>query len=150
MRVKDIMTTSVKTAKPSDQIRDVATVMCFNKISGMPVVDGSEHIIGIISEKDILHGMFPKLADMIENPTPPDFEQLERDYKDVVSLTVGDLMTTKIFTVDPDMPLLKAASIMFRNKIRRIPVSEKGRLAGIISVGDVHKAIFKENLSTKS
>jgi len=59
MLVKDIMTTAVKTAATADAVRDVATVMCFNKISGLPVVDGSQKLIGMISEKDILHAMFP-------------------------------------------------------------------------------------------
>jgi CBS domain-containing protein len=45
------------------------------------------------------------------------------------------------------MPVLKAASIMFRNRIRRIPVSQGGRLLGIISIGDVHKAMFRKNLT---
>jgi CBS domain-containing protein len=147
MRVKDIMTTSVRAAKPGDLIREVASVMCFNKISGMPVVDESNRIVGVISEKDILHGMFPKLQDIMENPAPLDFESLERDYKDVLSLQVSDLMSTRIFTVEPDMPVLKAASIMFRNRIRRIPVSDSGQLVGIVSLGDVHKAIFRKNLT---
>jgi CBS domain-containing protein len=147
MRVKDIMTTSVRAAKPDDRIREVASVMCFNKISGMPVVDEGNRIVGVISEKDILHGMFPKLQDIMENPALLDFESLERDYKDVVNLKVSELMSTRVFTVEPDMPVLKAASIMFRNRIRRIPVSDSGRLVGIVSLGDVHKAIFRKNLT---
>jgi len=43
--------------------------------------------------------------------------------------------------------VLKAASIMFRNRIRRIPVARNGKLLGIISIGDVHKAMFRENLT---
>jgi CBS domain-containing protein len=147
MLVKEIMTTSVKTARPTDPVRDIATIMCFNKISGLPVVDGEGSMVGMISEKDILHAMFPKLQDFIANPSTPDFEKLEREYRDVVSLRVADLMTAIVYTAEPDMPVLKAASIMFRNRIRRIPVSQGGRLLGIISIGDVHKAMFRKNLT---
>jgi CBS domain-containing protein len=147
MLVKEIMTTSVKTARPTDPVRDIATIMCFNKISGLPVVDGEGSLVGMISEKDILHAMFPKLQDFIANPSTPDFEKLEREYRDVVSLRVADLMTAIVYTAEPDMPVLKAASIMFRNRIRRIPVSQGGRLLGIISIGDVHKAMFRKNLT---
>lgn len=147
MIVRDIMSTAVKVARPDDLIRDVATVMCFNKISGMPVVDSTEQIVGVISEKDILHGMFPTLDDMMENPTLVDYEALERDYRDVVNMKVSDLMSARVFTVEPELPVLKAASIMFRNRIRRIPVSEGTRLVGIVSVGDVHKAIFQKNIT---
>lgn len=147
MLVKDIMTTSVRSAKPEDMIRDVAHVMCFNKISGMPVVDEAGKIVGVISEKDILHGMFPKFHEIIENSGPPDFEAMERDYTNIVNLRVRDLMSPRVFTVGPDMPVLKGASIMFINRIRRIPVSDNGKLVGIVSIGDVHKAIFRMNLT---
>lgn len=147
MLVKDIMTTAVKTAKPTDSVRDIATIMCFNKISGMPVVDSESGLVGIISEKDILHAMFPNLQDFIAHPSTPDYEQLERGYQDVVNMRVADLMTAPVYTVEPNMPVLRATSIMFRNRIRRIPVSQSGRLLGIISIGDVHKALFRKNLT---
>lgn len=150
MRVRQIMTEAVKTAHPDAKIRDVAMVMCFNSISGMPVVDDQGMIVGMISEKDILWGMFPKLQDYMEHPEAVDFEALEREYKDVVHMRVADLMSTRVFTVEPDMPVLKAASVMFRYRIRRIPVAENGRLVGIISIGDVHKAIFQENLTERN
>ena len=146
MLVKDIMTKAVKTACPDDLIHDVAVVMCLNKISGLPVVEGNGRIVGVISEKDILWGMFPLLHDSIRLPAVPNFEALEKEYKDVVNLRVSDLLTTKVFTVNPDMPVLRAAIIMFRNRIRRIPVAQDGCLVGIISVGDVHKAMFRANL----
>jgi CBS domain-containing protein len=142
MRVKEIMTTAVKTARPDTLVREVAMTMCLNRISGMPVVEADNRIVGVISEKDILWGMFPDLQEVMGNPQIIDFEQLEHEYKDVVNLRVRELMTARVFTVAPEMPVLKAASIMFRNRIRRIPVAEDERLLGIVSVGDVHKAIF--------
>jgi predicted transcriptional regulator len=146
MLVRDIMTTAIKSAHPDDRIRDIVNVMCFNKISGMPVVDSAGHIVGVISEKDVLHGMFPSLDEMLENPGPVDYEALEREYHDIVNKRVAELMSKKVFTVGPDMPLLRAASLMFRRRIRRIPVADNGKLVGIISVGDVHKAIFRKSL----
>jgi CBS domain-containing protein len=91
--------------------------------------------------------MFPSLEEMMENPKPVDFESLEAEYRDIVHLRVADLMSRRVFVVEPDMPVLRAASIMFRNRIRRIPVASAGRLVGIVSVGDVHKAIFRQNLT---
>ncbi|HQU16235.1 MAG: hypothetical protein B7Z66_09875 [Chromatiales bacterium 21-64-14] len=146
MLVRDIMTRDIKTARPDTLIREVALVMCFHRISGMPVVAEDGSLVGVISEKDVLHAMFPQLEDYMHNPATLDFETMERGYKDVVSLRVEELMSTRVYTVDPEMPVLKAASAMFRHRIRRIPVAEDQRLVGIISVGDVHKAIFQENL----
>lgn len=147
MLVQDIMTTSVKTATRDTLVREVAVIMCFHKISGVPVVDDENNIVGMISEKDILWGMFPDLQEIMGGASAVDFEQLERDYRDVLGQKVSRLMTTRLFTVEPTWPVLKAASIMFRNRIRRIPVSEGARLVGIVSVGDVHKAIFQQNIT---
>jgi len=145
MLVKDIMHTEVKTATPDTRIRDVAVVMCLHKISGVPVVDSDNTIIGVLSEKDILKAMYPDVAEYMQNGRP-DFEGLEGRYHDVLNRRVGDLMTSKVFTVSPEIPVLKAVSIMVVHKIRRIPVAENGKLVGIISIGDVHKAIFQTSL----
>lgn len=149
MLVKEIMTREVKTARPDSKVSEVAIVMCFNKISGMPVVDEAGIIVGIISEKDILGGMFPNLGDFMASERLPSFESLEKAYRDVVNLRVADLMKRNVATVRPDMPVLKAASIMFLRQFRRIPVAESGRLVGIISIGDVHKAIFQETFGNR-
>lgn len=145
MRVKDIMNSNVRVAAPDTLVRDVALLMCFNKISGVPVVDTSRRIIGIISEKDILFGMYPKMDEVMQADRYKNLEALESDYSDVLDLRVADLMTRKVVTVDEDAPILRAASIMFLYKIRRVPVVDgDARLAGIVSMGDVHKAVFKE------
>jgi len=145
MLVKDIMTTSVRTARPDTAIRDVAVTMCFNKISGMPVTDDENRIVGIISEKDLLHAMYPDMSTYVEGGRV-DFEALEGEYKDVLSNRVDAVMKKPVITARPDDPILRAVSIMCLNKIRRIPVSDdNGHLVGILSMGDVHKAIFQAN-----
>lgn len=145
MRVKDIMNTNVRVAAPDTLVRDVALLMCFNKISGVPVVDASRRLVGIISEKDILFGMYPKMDEVMQAEQYKSLEALESDYSDVLDLRVADLMTRKVVTVELRAPILRAASIMFLHKIRRVPVvDDDARLAGIVSMGDVHKAVFKE------
>jgi len=59
-------------------------------------------------------------------------------------------MKPGLFTVTPDDPILKAVSIMCLKKIRRIPVAEGNKLVGIVSVGDVHKAIFQKQLDNNN
>jgi CBS domain-containing protein len=146
MKVQDIMNTSVKTAKPSTPVRDIVEVMCFHKISGMPVVDDDNNLVGVISEKDVLRKMFPDISDVAKEEGAPDFEKMEKDYSDALSLKAGDLMTKLVASASPDMPVMKAVSIMCVQKIRRIPVVQANKLVGIISLGDVHKAIFANSL----
>ena len=146
MQVKDIMTANPKTVTPDMLIKDVATMMLIERISGTPVVDDENNIVGIISEKDILIHMFPTLDELM-NESRPDFEELENNYQNTMPLTVKELMSDNVWTVSSDIPCLKAASMMWMRKIRRIPVADDGKLVGIISIGDVHRAIFKNSLT---
>lgn len=146
MQVKEIMTVSPKTVSPDMLVKDVAMLMLIENISGAPVVDDQDNIVGIISEKDVLIHMFPTLDELM-NETRPDFEELENNYQVTMTLTVEKLMTKAVATVSSDMPCLKAASIMWMRKIRRIPVADNGKLVGIISIGDVHRAIFKNSIT---
>lgn len=147
MIVQDIMNTSVKSARSDTSIREIAATMCFNKISGVPVIDASDNLIGVLSEKDILRHMFPDISQLMEQGSNVNFEEMETSYSNILDKTVGELMTAAVASVTPDMPLLKAASLMCSKQIRRIPVTtEDNRLIGIVSIGDVHKAIFQENL----
>ncbi len=146
MQVKDTMCTDVKTCKADTPIKDIATIMCFNKISGLPVVDDDNNVVGIISEKDILCSMFPDMRELVDSGGKADFEAMEKDYSSVLGKTVDDLMTRVVASVSPDMPILRAASMMWLRKIRRIPVTENNKLVGILSMGDVHKSVFQDSL----
>ncbi len=147
MIVKDIMNQTVKTATADTLVKDIASMMCLNKISGVPVVDSDNNLVGVLSEKDILKAMFPDVAQVMQEGAKPDFEAIETDYTNILDKKAGDLMTQAVASVTPDMPVLKAASMMCVKNIRRIPVTDNNnKLVGIISIGDVHKAIFQENL----
>jgi len=142
MIVSDIMTTAVKTAYADTPVKEIANTMCFNKISGLPIVDQNDKIIGIVSEKDLLKRMFPDMATLVSEGRP-NFEEMEKGYSDTLQLIASDIMTKTVSSVTPDMPIMKAASLMCINKIRRIPVAENNVIVGIVSIGDVHKAIFQ-------
>lgn len=144
MKVSEIMTTAVKTVQIDTSVKEIANIMCLHKISGLPVVDEDNNILGIISEKDLLKKMFPDIVTVADEGRP-DFENMESQYRNLLQLQAGDLMTRSVSSVSPDMPIMKAASMMCVNNIRRIPVAENNKLLGIVSIGDVHKAIFKAN-----
>ena len=146
MLVKEIMNTDVKSVKPDSPVRDVAMVMCLQKISGMPVIDDDNNLVGIVSEKDVLQHMFPDVDEAMTMDSRPDFEDMEKRYTETLGMRVSEIMTKTVATVSADMPCLKAASLMWLRKIRRIPVTEGTKLVGIVSIGDVHRAIFQQQL----
>ena len=147
MLVQDIMSTDVRTVTADQPVKDIALMMIMEHISGAPVVDSENNLIGIISEKDILQHMFPKL-DEVMSDTYYDFENMETNYKDTMNVKISDIMTDGVDSIDLDMPCLKAASNMWLRNYRRIPVTKKGKLVGIISIGDVHRAIFKSCMTS--
>lgn len=149
MNTKEIMCRNLKTVTPETSMASVVADMCLYRISGMPVVDAENKLVGFIAEKDVLHRLFPSLEDTMNMSLHVDFEGTEADYKSVMNLKVADLMAAKAISVTSDMPILKAASIMVKHRFRRIPVADDGKLVGMLSLGDVHKALFKQAVTSK-
>ncbi len=147
MLVKDIMTKGARTVREDTPIKEVASLMCLYRFSGLPVVEGEDKLIGFIAEKDVLAQLFPSIEDAMEGMATIDLKEKVKEYGDILNRRVGDLMTRGVRTVSPDMPILKAAIIMANNRFRRIPVAEGGRLVGMLSLGDIHKAIFHKSLT---
>ncbi|MCP4283507.1 MAG: CBS domain-containing protein [Gammaproteobacteria bacterium] len=148
MLVKEIMTGSPRTVTRETGLLEVVSLMCLYRYSGLPVME-EEKMVGFIAEKDVLHKLFPTLEDMMaEGLGSVDFDGLMGKYRDVVNLKVKDLMASNVIVVSPDDHILKAASTMVRNRFRRIPVADRGVLVGMISLGDVHKAVFQANVSS--
>ncbi len=148
MLVRDVMIKNVRTASKDDSVRTVAVIICTNKISGLPVIEDENRLVGMISEKDILNGLLPGYRNFLRDPLRArDFETMEDAYQDVLSKKVAEIMTPRVFSVSPDDPVMLAASQMDIHRFRRIPVVEDGdKLVGIVSLGDIHKAIFKREL----
>ncbi|ROR34337.1 CBS domain-containing protein [Inmirania thermothiophila] len=146
MLVQDAMTRAVRTVTPETRLYEVAALMCINRIKGLPVVEDGDRIVGIIAERDVLHRMFPRLDELMAEQGPISFEEMESQYREVVNLEVRDVMSTRVITVPPDYPLLKATSVMVSHRFRRIPVAVDGRLCGMLSIGDVHKALFLKHM----
>ena len=108
-------------------------------------------MVGFIAEKDVFHRLFPTLEDMMSDGLGAgDYSGMMSKYKDVVNLKVSDLMATDVITVSPNQHILQAATTMVRHKFRRIPVAEAGELKGMLSLGDVHKAIFQANIASNN
>lgn len=149
MKVRDVMSGSVRSVKPNTKIVEVASLMCLFRFHGVPVVDDDSRLVGIIAEKDMLHSLFPTVESlMTEGMHSVDMDRQMGRYGEILEKTVDELMTKNPISVDPEMHVLRAATIMVKHKFRRIPVAEKdGVLIGMLSLGDVHKAIFHANMT---
>lgn len=146
MQIKDIMSPKVVAAKPDDDVKKVASLICLKKISGIPVVNDEDKLLGMISEKDILRAIYPTYQEFFENPEEfKVFADLRKRYGEATNLKVKEIYNKRVITVEPDTPLLKALSLMLTKRVRRLPVvNGEGKLTGIVSQGDIHQALFNE------
>lgn len=148
MRVRDVMTSNPRTVSESSSLLEVASLMCLYRFSGLPVVRDDGELVGIIAEKDLLHRLFPTLEDLRDGMASVDLDGMMGQYRGILKLKVAEVMTPNVITIGPDMHLLRGAGVMIRHRFRRIPVADAGKLVGVLSLGDVHKAIYQENVSS--
>ena len=151
MLIKEIMTRAVKSITPDTRLQEVASLMCLHRFSSLPVTEDNDKLVGILAERDVLRYLFPSIQDIMQGMGSMDFEKMENDYQKILPLKAADLMIPNVITVDPEMPILKGVSVMAKNNFRRIPVAEENKtgkkLLGIISLGDIHRAIFMKSFS---
>ncbi|HQA07678.1 MAG TPA: CBS domain-containing protein [Syntrophomonadaceae bacterium] len=150
MLAKDIMTREVITVKPNDRVDEVAQLLVKNKISGIPVVDEENHVVGIITEKDLIVKaselrvpFYLTLFDSIiflENPI-----RFNNDLKKYTAVNVKDAMTKQVVVVEEDTEISDVVKIMQNKRINRVPVVRNGKLVGIITRNDVLKSLVKRN-----
>ena len=144
MRASDVMTTSIITASPNMSVRQAAGTMVFAGISGMPVVDESGRLLGMITEGDLMHraeiGTRVKQRawwlEMVASPT-----ELASQYVKEHARKVRDVMTTNITTVTESCPVGDIAEILERRRIKRVPVMQDGKVVGIVSRSNLIRAL---------
>ena len=143
MRVEDVMTRDVITVRPETTIHEAAALMVVHRVSGLPVVDDARHVVGILSEGDLI------LRQKGRRPHPwwrgflDDGEKLAQEYRKYAGATVADVMTRSVLCVSPRLPLESVAIVLDEHRIRRVPVVDLGRLVGIVSRGDLIKALTR-------
>lgn len=150
MLAKDIMTKDVISVRPEEKVENAAKILLDNKISGIPVVDEHNHVIGIITEKDLMVKaselkvpFYLTLFDSIiflENPI-----RFNNDLKKYTASDVKEAMTEKVYSVEEDTPVSEVVAMMQKRRINRVPVLRHGKLIGIISRNDILKAMVERD-----
>lgn len=145
MKVRDVMTRQIVTARPEMTLRDLALLLSEHRISGVPVVDASGTIVGIVSEADILvkeRGPAPShggLSWVFGERAAPD------ELRHHAATTVGQAMTSPAICIDHERPLSEAAALMLDRNVNRLPVMENALLVGIVTRADLVRAYVRRD-----
>ncbi|HIH36727.1 MAG TPA: CBS domain-containing protein [Methanocellales archaeon] len=147
-QVKDIMERKVVACIVTDSVSLVAKKLRKSGISGMPVMDGDK-LVGIITESDILRLLrnpeysrklwLPSPLELIEVPIRElvGWVEMKKALENIGNMPVRDIMTKQVYTISPSDSLERAAEMMTKHDINRLPVIEGGKLVGIVTRGDI-------------
>ena len=134
MRARDVMTAEVVTVAPETTVPEIAALLIERRISAVPVLEAGR-LVGIVSEGDLMRrpetdtepGASPWLSLFTGPGVAPD------RFAKAHGMTAREVMTSDLVTVDPDATLDEVARLLEVNRIKRVPVVERGRLVGILS-----------------
>jgi CBS domain-containing protein len=140
LRIEDFMTRRVVTVTPDTSILAATKLMLENHISGLPVVDTSAHVVGIISESDLLRddGKGVDGSPWLQMMVLPD--ALSGEPAQLSARRVGDVMTRGPVTVAPNASIAQACRLMEQHGIKRLPVVQNDTLVGLIARADLVRA----------
>jgi CBS domain-containing protein len=150
MRVNDVMTADVIAVGPDVSVHKAARLMSDHGVSGLPVLDAGGRVIGIVTEGDLILRQATPRPQRWWHRFLADPDALARDYQKAAGTTVGEVMTHAVVSVSPTLDLGAAARILYDRGLRRLPVVRGSRLVGILSRGDLVKALAATPVSTAS
>jgi acetoin utilization protein AcuB len=133
MLVRDRMTLNPVTVTPEVSVTDALRLMSEKKIRRLPVLDGHGHLVGIVSDRDLLQA----------SPSPVTSLAIWEIHELLAKLTIEKMMTREVITVQEDTPLEEAARIMADSRIGGLPVMREHTLVGIISESDLFKTLLQ-------
>jgi CBS domain-containing protein len=151
LRARDVMTRDIVSIAGTATVRELVALLQEHEISGAPVVDGKGRVVGVVTLNDIAplagdrQAVAPERAD-------PDFyvhgwedklnpDELRQLHVEDEGLTVGDIMTPRVYTVAADAPIAEVARTMVEGHVHRMLVADGGQLVGLVSTFDILRSV---------
>lgn len=146
LKAQDIMSRAVITIDENATVRELASLLLAHNISGAPVLDAEERVIGVVTESDLIFQNkkvhLPTAVAILdaflflERP-----EKMEKELKKIAGSKVGDICSRTLISVGPETDLEELATLMAEKKIHTLPVMADGKLVGVIGKSDIIRTI---------
>jgi CBS domain-containing protein len=145
MKVSDVMTHTLVTTNPGASLEEAANLMVRTRVSGLPVVDATGAVVGMLTEGDLIRrielGTAGQRPGWLASLLAPG--RAARDYVRTHGRTVSEVMTSSVVSTSPDAPLAEVVALMEAQQVKRLPVLKEGQLIGIVSRSDLLRALSK-------
>lgn len=144
----DVMTLEVATVSPGTSLRDIAQLIRTRRISGVPVVESNGRVVGIVSEGDLI-GHSSIVGERRRSWWLSLFDDeaaSARDYIKTHGRSARDAMSPNVVSVEQTATLADIAEILHRHRIKRVPVLRNGRLAGIVTRGNLLEGLASQEI----
>jgi CBS domain-containing protein len=147
LKVKDIMTGKPITVSPETEIVQAARLLLENRINGVPVVNKTGRLVGILCQSDLISQQknlpIPSLFTFLDGYISlASNKQIEKEARKIAAITVAQAMTPDPVVVGPETSIQAVAALMVDKNFHSLPVVEEGRLIGIVGKEDVLKTLL--------
>lgn len=146
IRAKDIMTREVVAVAPDTDIAEAAEMLLKRHINGVPVVDGTGRLVGILCQSDLIAQQkrirLPSVFTLLDGFIPlSSTKSLDAEVQKIAATTVEAAMTRKPVTVTPEASIEEVATLMVEKGFHTVPVVQGGRIVGVIGKEDVLRTV---------
>ena len=147
IKAKDIMTREIITVNPETEIAQAAGLLLEKRINGVPVVNDSGALVGILCQSDLIAQQknipIPSLFTLLDGYIPLTLSKhLDKEVEKIAASKVAEAMTPNPVTVEPETDIERVAALMVEKNYHTLPVIEEGKLVGIVGKEDVLRTLI--------
>jgi CBS domain-containing protein len=147
LKVKDIMTRELITVSPQTEIVSAAKILLEKRINGLPVIDDSGKLVGILCQSDLVAQQksipIPSVYTLLDSFIPlTSIKRIDKEVQKIAALKVEQAMTPDPVTVGPETDIEDVARLMVDKKYHTLPVMEGDKIVGIVGKEDVLKILL--------
>ena len=147
LKAKDIMSREIISVSPDAEIANAAKILLEKRINGLPVIDASGRLVGILCQSDLVAQQktipLPSVFTLLESYIPlTSMKRIDKEVEKIAAITVKQAMTPNPVTVGPETDIEDVAKLMVDNKYHTLPVMEGDKVVGIVGKEDVLKTLL--------